>query len=117
MVDMISDDEIVDSLDNGSVATEGSGRQIKLTDMIAKMNAPRETKKFDLVTLKGKIDNLNYRDDNIIKPSKTMTQQIIELLDKVEAKKANGGTLRNLEKNKKAQKPNPGEDRDNGDDI
>ena len=53
-VNMISNDDIVDSLDDSSVAMEGLGRQIKLTDMIAKMKAPSETKKVDLVILKGK---------------------------------------------------------------
>ena len=60
-VNIISNDDIVDSLDDGSVATETSGKQIKLTDMIAKMKAPSETKKVDLVTLKGKINNPNNK--------------------------------------------------------
>ena len=110
---MISNDDIVDSLDNNSVATEGLGGQIKLTDMIAKMKAPSKTKKVDLVTLKGKIDNPNDKDNNISEPSKTMTQQMIDLLDKVEAKNANSGNL----VNEKAQKTNPGEDRKNDNEI
>ena len=100
---MISNDDIVDSSDKGSVATEGSGRQIKLTDMIAKMKAPSETKKVDLVTLKGKNDNPNDKDNDISEPSKTMTQQMIDLLDKVEAKKANGGTLVNSKVNNSSE--------------
>ena len=80
------DEETLDSTDSYSTNTDNSKKQVKLTDMISKMKAPSMAKTVDLVPLRtthATAKNAN----NISKPSKSMTKEMIALLDEVEKKK------------------------------
>ena len=81
---VIPSDDNNESTDNNtiSVDSEESKKQEKLADMINKMKAPSNPKKVNLVPLK-KGQNAEECKNEITEPSKTMTQQMIELLDEV----------------------------------
>ena len=77
---------MLDSTDSYSTNTDDSKKQVKLTDMISKMKAPSVAKTVDLVplrTTRATVKNAS----NISKPSKSMTKEMIALLDEVEKKR------------------------------
>ena len=87
---MISNDEIAKSSDILSIESDASRKQVKLTDMIVQMKAPSAPKKVELVLLKKGKRVMDETKNYIPEPSKAMTQQMIKLLDEVEAGNHNG---------------------------
>ena len=91
-----SDDKYMESEDSISTETENSA-QLKLTDMICEMKKPSVPTKVAIVPLKrngGYLNDKELRVESVetAAPSKTMTQQMIELLYEVEAKHQGRGS-------------------------